>query len=953
METIANFLVRLRILLADSKAEGNSEHLENETTRLFEAVISKWQDIAIRPLYFEKVVSMCLEETSASKQIFSGVDKRSRERAKARGSGRGAGKGGTTPDSSPSSRSIGPDDARISSALLSACLDVFVTMAKNAPANKFLKENSNKVTAILAPCFARLTRHDEEKGIRQQIKEFLLPVLADANQEVLDDAAVVRVKVLLESLILEAVGSDSAQSAPASSHKGSRDRPASPEEKGPGASCLAYFAVGLIEKASASSPDVIEGFASSLLGLAEKLCSKHIQDAASNQRQGGLNPKQGTHKSFRQKYPTPVSGILEMACSTTSIPDITGSAAKSISGGSDTGWTRQVPAIGTALRSLTASLRMLRSSSIPFTFNENRATLLRIISTILDSSDNVQLVMTALSIVGDWLLDGSSSSPLTSTERMVFLEKIASFDLNGLSDVALQPIADLIADLVMELYQARKDAEKPNADEDIPLARALVACSINANPQIRTLILGLYSSERSGGKDCPRGFQDYSPFEMLWQLLNSDFNGLGSRMWPVVFVEVLLAGCRLRPLGSNHDGWLPRPSQKALATSSVVGFADESAVFNKAMTSEVEGKLSAVGTLAHGDFSLCQNLLDSLLSAAWVKLPGDKLRLALVTSLEALMSQPFYSQFIRVPRLINLGNAAAEQYVRGINAVRSLVNSVLKFRPLPVMDNNILAMIAEKYNCWHEVLTLLEYQYDVLSGNSLGDQGDVLHKATLAAIRRGYSQLDERKIGLALTASSCALPETEYAVSLDMYDMVKDALDSYGALVDLADTTDQTRTVDPTDFEMDLWEEQWVALQGEMCQLPVVSSYARSTGDSQLLLDCAWKTQDWNTVKTLCLSSALQPAIEDGDPNVKMGEILLAINEGKLSDVESLHVQTAQLCLQKWQLLPGVSTGSAAHASLLHTFHRLVELRESGQIMVETSNHSRRKTLPDLKNLLR
>jgi transformation/transcription domain-associated protein len=97
----------------------------------------------------------------------------------------------------------------------------------------------------------------------------------------------------------------------------------------------------------------------------------------------------------------------------------------------------------------------------------------------------------------------------------------------------------------------------------------------------------------------------------------------------------------------------------------------------------------------------------------------------------------------------------------------------------------------------------------------------------------------------------------------------------------------------------------------------------------------------------------LLPAIEDGDPNVKMGEILLAINEGKLADVETLHVQTAQLCLQKWQLLPALASGSIVHGSLLHSFHRLVELRESGQIMVETSNHSKRRTLPDLKNLLR
>ena len=86
---------------------------------------------------------------------------------------------------------------------------------------------------------------------------------------------------------------------------------------------------------------------------------------------------------------------------------------------------------------------------------------------------------------------------------------------------------------------------------------------------------------------------------------------------------------------------------------------------------------------------------------------------------------------------------------------------------------------------------------------------------------------------------------------------------------------------------------------------------------------------------------------------MKMSETLLAVADGKLSDVENLHAQTAQLCLYKWQLLPELTSGSMAHASLLHFFHRLVEIRESGQIMVETSNHSNGKTLPDLKNLLK
>jgi transformation/transcription domain-associated protein len=853
-------------------------------------------------------------------------------------------------------------------------LDIFVVLVQQAPRNSFLMENSDKVTAILAPCFTRI-RPEGDRGIRQKLRDFLLPVFANAEQQILDDVAIFRVKVLLETLIIETDGFDAdSQSTPSSVQKGLRDRPVSQDEKRAGGSCLAHFSVAIIEEASVSSPSIVETFSSSLLSLAEKLCAKHLQDAASNQRQGNLYPKQGGKTRFRQKRPTPVAGIFESACSPTSISDVIHSAAKASVSATETDWSKEIPSIGTALRSLNASLRLLGSSSIPRSFSQNRATLFRIFSNILESSDNVQVIMTAVGVVRKWLLAGTSNGPFTSKERRSFLWKIASFDLNGLPDVALQPIADIVAGTVMDLHGLYADNEKElSEDDDISLGRALVACSINANPRIRSLILRLFCNSLMGGEGSGC-FRVRSPLDLLWQLTHSDFNCLGSRMWTIVFVEVLLEGCSLRPVSgkdvidpttseshsSVSESWWPLPKIKTTVEGTRTGVRDHISSFYGAIISDksqerLEDCLAAVSTLAHGDYSLCQNMFESLLPAVWRRLPNDESRLAIMQALESLLSQPYHAQFVRAPRVIEFDTVVPfnGQQIRGINSVRFFLRAILKLRPLPFLDSNILATMAEKYNSWHEVLTLLSYQYEVLSGQSLGDKGEQLSSTILSAIRHGFQQLGESRIGMTLASTSCVMPETKHAISLDTYDMVKEALDSYSALVDIVETTDETLSMYPTDYEMDLWEERWISLQREMCQLSIVSEYASSSGDPHLLLESAWKSQDWDKVRALCSSSTLLPAIEDGDPSVKMGEILLAINEGKLNEVESLHVQTAQLCLYKWQLLPVVSTGSFAHASLLHMFHRLVELRESGQIMVETSNHSKRRTLPDLKNLLR
>jgi transformation/transcription domain-associated protein len=151
---------------------------------------------------------------------------------------------------------------------------------------------------------------------------------------------------------------------------------------------------------------------------------------------------------------------------------------------------------------------------------------------------------------------------------------------------------------------------------------------------------------------------------------------------------------------------------------------------------------------------------------------------------------------------------------------------------------------------------------------------------------------------------------------------------------------------------MDFWEERWVFLQQQEQQLAIVSEYANQTHKEDIMLECAWRERDWDKVRSLCASTEIIAAVEAGNPAMKICETLSAVADGKLGDVENLHAQSSQLCLYNWQFLPQLSSGSGAHSKLLHYFHRLVELRESGQIMVETNNHNNGKTLPDLKNLL-
>jgi transformation/transcription domain-associated protein len=217
-------------------------------------------------------------------------------------------------------------------------------------------------------------------------------------------------------------------------------------------------------------------------------------------------------------------------------------------------------------------------------------------------------------------------------------------------------------------------------------------------------------------------------------------------------------------------------------------------------------------------------------------------------------------------------------------------------------------------------------------------------------------ELGEKDIWTTMKAKMCVFPSSHRAVSLDLYGRIEDALDCYSKLVEDVDSRrddfQAKSTSLPSELEASLWEDQWVTLHRELCQWSVLSDYAKETGSLRLLMECAWKNKEWENLRSILSYPSIISLLETGDFEVKMSEIFLSIADGKLNEVENLHAQTAQICLYKWRLLPTIFSGCNAHSKLLHNFHRLVDIKESGQIMMETSAHVVAKTYPDLKNLL-
>ena len=936
VETMVNFLVRLKILLADPKVDTQSiNNVESKVNSLLRTLVRTWNGSFIRPLYFEKVVSMCKDD----EENYSQLSKTKAKRKNSKDSDITNYKSTKTEDSKKMVPGL--------SDMLAACLEVFLVIAEEDPLNSLLIHNPGQLKSILSVAI-RYSKLPAEKYIRGKLEKFLvafLPLGPRTDERVFQPISVWLERILIDSNA--AYRQNHEQTLETS--RQARFRQASQSEEIRSEDCAVLFSLGIIQKVGQRSNSFPRLFTSSLISLLSTIIKKHTLQSAAKQKQNGVvyDSQTGT-MSIRQMYSTPIAGILQQVHPENSTTPAAG-MTRSIQG-KHNDLSKELKEFDSMLQAAALIMDILGSSDSVYQFSTSRKAFMSLLQSVFDFSNNVQLLLSAIRIVGKWLVT-ETSGPLTKKERSTFLRQISSFDFNGLSDILAQPLAEVVCYQMRSLMKLSDSIPKKIDDdhEGMITSRSLVSCLLTANNGTRDNMLSLFQGSK---------YQSSSrSVDILWKLFHSDFEGLGARHWVVVFVEILLQS--ISPFSEEKmlnekrafdvQQMLPILASDKIAVDSDMNttvsnmcndFRASLQNEHSNLRSDAKALLESLRYLAHGDSSICQNLMQTLLSASWSSISSGALKLRLVSAMESFLSRSFHAQAFKK----EISTTALPS-----NAVKSFLSCIVQLDPLPFVDIDLLLALAQSYNCWYEVLTILENQYFVLSSTKLTPPAPVPCDKVLLAMRHCYRQLGETKIWSTLALKSCSLPGSSYATSLEIYGKVDKALEAYTGLIDMVQSEEDTNA---TNYEMDYWEERWVNLQQQEQQLDVVSEYARHTKNEEVMLECAWRERNWDSVRSLCSSPPIVAAVESGDPGMKICEALSAVADGKLGDVENLHAQSSQLALYKWQNLPVFSGGSCAHAKLLHYFHRLVEIRESGQIMVETNNHSTGKTLPDLKNLL-
>ncbi|KAL7534798.1 hypothetical protein ACHAXR_010621, partial [Thalassiosira sp. AJA248-18] len=523
-----------------------------------------------------------------------------------------------------SSESISDDNDGIKAPLLLSA-EILLILVCHDPKNEFIEMNA---CTILSKCFANATLAENAK-LAQTLEGVILHLLADgyANKEMISYIIAMLERVLRQGNI--------------------NDK---------------NFAISVIEKV-----DFIAPFLGSLAVAAEEIAKEHVKEASGKSSNSSM--QQMSENGIHRLSATPTLGVFDEACAFGFKPPSIGKDVHVTNGGYKNQIIIETETLGVPLGSLIASMRLLGSSDSLFTFSSTRKTFMKVLRTILDSSDSLPVLLTAVSIIGKWLMSDIQQMPLTKSEREGFLWQLSFLDFQSLSETSSQALGDMICCVVLTAYGHDPSIIQESIRFDESLTSNGIAHShkhrdrvvkeetfqklfsfglLSANPHVRSLTMAIFSTQLS---DCTLAHEKVSSIaiesdssrhlgDVLRQVLQLDFEGLGKRLWTTAIVDVLLASACTEGEGAHsfpaHLRLNPEQCQIPGHTIDLSSGDYDDGVyssFTKVLApkrnEELCGRgrcIAAIQNLVHGDLGTCQLMLELCFQAAWQCLPSNQAR---------------------------------------------------------------------------------------------------------------------------------------------------------------------------------------------------------------------------------------------------------------------------------------------------------------------------------------
>jgi len=270
------------------------------------------------------------------------------------------------------------------------------------------------------------------------------------------------------------------------------------------------------------------------------------------------------------------------------------------------------------------------------------------------------------------------------------------------------------------------------------------------------------------------------------------------------------------------------------------------------------------------------------------------------------------------------------------NVVQALLEGISLSQPQPKIPSDLLKWLGKTYNAWHIAIPLLENHVMLFPREA----------RCFDALAELYTLLSERDVLFGLWRQRCASEWTRSGVALVQHGMWQEAQEVFYRAMQRA--TLQGAEPNLGKAEMCLWEMQWINAARHLGQWDALSEFSRSVDHLDMQLDCVWRVPDWNALNDLLHRSHVEET-----PRLKMLNAFLCLHEAKVQDAEAACAAGAKLALDAWWSLPDL--GASPQTPLLHQFQQLVELQESGRLLMDLGRGQQQRgahSFSDMKEIL-
>ncbi|KAJ7276442.1 hypothetical protein B0H12DRAFT_1227571 [Mycena haematopus] len=271
------------------------------------------------------------------------------------------------------------------------------------------------------------------------------------------------------------------------------------------------------------------------------------------------------------------------------------------------------------------------------------------------------------------------------------------------------------------------------------------------------------------------------------------------------------------------------------------------------------------------------------------------------------------------------------------NVIQTLLTGIQACSPPMILPPHLVKYLAKTFGAWYVALEILGTSLDHIK-----DDEHTVREYVFDSLADVYAELAEDDMFYGLWRHRCLHLDTNIALAFEQNGMWEQASNAY----EIAQSKARNGTIPFSEAEFCLWEDHWILAAEKLQQWDILQELAKSEGNQELMLECAWRTAQWVEQKD-ALEEQISQLPEVPTPRRRVFEAFIALLKMPAALEKNLEFtrileDAMQLSLRKWVALPPQL--SPAHVPLLQHFQQFVELQEAVQIFAW------RERLPNLQD---